>query len=69
MADDDQTGHDRMTERPVLPKKPDNTGGGKEPWFRNNAESDEQLEIGQPKNVAPFQGERHRFAIPMVCML
>ena len=40
-----------MTERPVLPEKPDNAGGGQEPWFRNNAESDEQLEIGQPKNA------------------
>ncbi|WP_448512429.1 group II intron reverse transcriptase/maturase [Photorhabdus laumondii] len=39
-----------MTERLVVPGKPGNAGGGKEPWFRNNAESDEELEIGQPKN-------------------
>ena len=28
----------RMTERPVVPMKPGNSGGGKGPWFKANAE-------------------------------
>ena len=27
-----------MTERPVVPMKPGNSGGGKGPWFKANAE-------------------------------
>jgi RNA-directed DNA polymerase len=30
--------------------KPGNAGGGKEPWFRTNATSSEEAEIGQPSN-------------------
>ena len=35
-----------MTERLVLPLKPGNAGGGKEPWFKADAGSNEEAEIG-----------------------
>src|ERR1039458_3040603 len=39
-----------VTERLVLPMKPGNAGGGKEPWFRTDAIRSEGAEIGQPSN-------------------
>jgi hypothetical protein len=39
-----------VTERPVVPLKPGNAGGGKGPWFRTDAASSEGQEIGQPIN-------------------
>ena len=35
-----------MAEGLVVPLKPGNAGGGKEPWFKANAGSDEGDEIG-----------------------
>ena len=32
-AREGQAGPDRVAERLVVPLKPDNAGGGKEPWF------------------------------------
>jgi hypothetical protein len=37
-----------VTERPVLPLKPSNAGGGKGPQFETDAISNEGQEIGQP---------------------
>src|SRR5471032_3036546 len=39
-----------MTERPVVPLKPGNAGGGKGPQFRTDAIRSEDVEIGQPIN-------------------
>ena len=38
-AREGQAGRDRVSERLVVPLKPGNAGGGKEPWFRYNAAS------------------------------
>jgi hypothetical protein len=35
-----------MEERPVLPRKPGNAGGGKGPWFKGDAGRSEGEEIG-----------------------
>ena len=35
-AREGQAGPDRVAERLVIPLKPDNTGGGKEPQFKGN---------------------------------
>ena len=34
------------SERPILPKKPGNAGGGKGPWFKSNARRSKGKEIG-----------------------
>jgi hypothetical protein len=39
-------GHCGVTERPVVPGKPGNTGGGKGPWFKTDARRSEDVEIG-----------------------
>ncbi len=49
-AGDGQAGRYEVTERPVVPKKPDNTGRGKGPWFRTDVESGKGQEIGKPSN-------------------
>jgi len=45
-AGDGQAGLYRVAERPVVPWKPGNAGGGKGPWFKVNAGSSESREIG-----------------------
>ena len=53
----------RMTERPVIPKKPGNAGGGKGPWFESDARSGEGEEIGAslttPESVWKLQQALH----------
>src|SRR5471030_1721773 len=39
-----------VAERPVVPRKPGNAGGGKGPQFKINARRGEGLEIGKPIN-------------------
>jgi hypothetical protein len=40
-----------VAERPVIPRRPGNAGGGKGPWFEVNARSGESREIGdEPTN-------------------
>jgi hypothetical protein len=39
-----------MAEGHVVPMKPGNAGGGKEPWSKTNATRSEDAEIGQPIN-------------------
>ena len=46
-AREGQAGRYGVAERPVLPKKPGNAGGGKGPWFKTGAESSEAQEIGE----------------------
>ena len=41
-AREGQAGLTRVTERPVVPSKPGNSGGGKEPQFKANARSNRQ---------------------------
>jgi len=41
-----RAGPDEVAEGPVVPGKPDNTGGGKGPWFKVSARSSESQEIG-----------------------
>ena len=41
-----ETGLRGMAERPVLPRKPGNAGGGKGPWFKDDAGRSEGEEIG-----------------------
>ena len=36
----------RESERPIVPLKPGNAGGGKGPWFRTSVESGDSREIG-----------------------
>ena len=47
------------SERPILPKKPGNAGGGKGPWFKVNVRSGDSQEIGvsllTPESVWPLQ--------------
>jgi hypothetical protein len=45
-AREGQAGRDGVAERPVVPGKPGNAGGGKGPWFKADAESNEVCEIG-----------------------
>jgi hypothetical protein len=52
-----------MAERPVLPKKPGNAGGGKGPWFKDNAGRSDGEEIGvslpTPESVWKLQAALH----------
>ena len=47
------------SERPVLPEKPGNAGGGKGPWFKSNARRSKGKEIGMslitPESVWQLQ--------------
>src|SRR6267378_4108459 len=45
-AREGQFGRGGVAERLVLPTKSGNTDGGKEPWFKADAGSDEGVEIG-----------------------
>src|SRR5260370_42503702 len=45
-----QAGRVGVAERPVVPLKPGNAGGGKGPQFKTNAASSEGPEIGKPSN-------------------
>lgn len=45
-AREGQAGRDGVAERLAVPGKPGNAGGGKEPWFKADAGSDEGDEIG-----------------------
>src|ERR1700704_6284020 len=45
-AREGQAGRVGVAERPVIPMKPGNAGGGKEPQFKTDA----RREIGQPSN-------------------
>ena len=51
------------SERPILPKKPGNAGGGKGPWFKSDAQRSEGEEIGAslttPKSVWELQQALH----------
>jgi hypothetical protein len=52
-----------MAERPVLPTKPGNVGGGKRPWFKGNAGRSKGKEIGvsltTPESVWQLQQALH----------
>ena len=58
-----QAGLCRVAERPVVPLKPGNAGGGKGPWFKVNAGSGESWEIGvslsTPQKVGKLQSALH----------
>ena len=51
------------SERPILPKKPGNAGGGKGPWFKSNARRSKGKEIGvsliTPESVGQLQEALH----------
>jgi hypothetical protein len=51
------------SERPILPKKPGNAGGGKGPWFKGNARRSKGKEIGvsliTPESVWQLQEALH----------
>ncbi len=47
-----EAGRWRVAERPVVPGKPGNAGGGKGPWFKASVRRSEEREIGQPSNSA-----------------
>ena len=49
-AREGQAGHRGVTERPVVLMRPGNAGRGKGPWFKIDARSSEDVEIGQPIN-------------------
>ena len=62
-AREGETGLRGMAERPVLPRKPGNAGGGKGPWFKDDAGRSEGEEIGvslrTPERVWKLQGALH----------
>ena len=43
---EDRAGRGGMAERPVLPEKPGNAGGGKGPWFKSDVQRSQGKEIG-----------------------
>jgi len=45
-AREGQAGRDEVTERPAVPLKPGNAGGGKGPQFEIDARRSEEREIG-----------------------
>ena len=45
-AGDGQKGRYGVAERPVVLRKPGNSGGGKGPWFKAGTESSKAREIG-----------------------
>jgi hypothetical protein len=45
-AREGRAGLDGKSERPILPKRPGNAGGGKGPWFKGNARRSKGQEIG-----------------------
>jgi hypothetical protein len=45
-AREGQAGRHRVTERPVLPGRPGNAGGGKGPQFKASVRRSEEREIG-----------------------
>ena len=45
-----QAGRTGVAERPVVPLKPGNAGGGKGPQFKTTQDVVRDLEIGQPSN-------------------
>jgi len=45
-----RAGHRGVAEGRVVPTKPGNAGGGKAPWFKTDAASGEEPEIGKPDN-------------------
>jgi len=45
-AREGQAGRYGVAERPVLPEKPGNAGGGKGPWFKTDVTSRKGQEIG-----------------------
>jgi len=45
-AREGQAGRERVAERPVVLRRPGNAGGGKGPWFKADAGSDDAQEIG-----------------------
>ena len=48
IAREGRVGRPGVAERPVVPGKPGNAGGGKRPQFRTNARRSKDAEIGQP---------------------
>src|SRR5205823_8659516 len=49
-AREGQAGRTGVAEKPVVPMKPGNAGGGKGPQFKTDARRGGDLEIGQPSN-------------------
>jgi len=64
---EDRAGLDGKSERPILPEKPDNAGGGKGPWFKSNARRSKGKEIGvsliTPERVWQLQEALHAKAL------
>ena len=58
-AREGRVGPGGKSERPILPKKPGNAGGGKGPWFKSNERRSKGPEIGAslqtPKRVWQLQ--------------
>jgi hypothetical protein len=62
-AREGRAGQGGKTERPVLPRKPGNAGGGKGPWFKGHAQRSKGKEIGvsltTPESVWQLQEALH----------
>jgi len=62
-AREGQAGLPGESERPIVPRKPGNAGGGKGPWFQANARSGDSREIGvslvPPTKVGKLQASLH----------
>jgi hypothetical protein len=48
---EDRVGLGGKSERPILPLKPGNAGGGKGPWFKSNTRRSKGKEIGVSLNT------------------
>ena len=60
---EDRAGLGGKSERPILPEKPGNAGGGKGPWFESDAGRSKGKEIGMslttPESVWELQQALH----------
>ena len=51
-AREGQAGPPGVSERPIVPSKPGNAGGGKGPWFKVNVQVAQSREIGDAPNTS-----------------
>lgn len=62
-AREGQVGPVEESERPIVPSKPGNAGGGKGPWFKGNVRRGDSREIGvsllPPAKVGKLQAALH----------
>ena len=61
---EDRAGLGGKSERPILPEKPGNAGGGKGPWFKGDAGRSKGTEIGVSLTTLEMSGSFRRHGMP-----